>query len=79
MVTREAFPTQGHLNDLLESGQLYDDLGLPQATAEQDRFMVCGSIPLNKEMIELLGEQGFTESKRGEQAEFVVERAFVSQ
>lgn len=77
VVTREPFPTQGHLNDLLESGQLYKDLQLPEATVEQDRFMVCGSIPLNKEMIELLGQAGFSESKRGEQAEFVVERAFV--
>jgi len=77
VVTREPFKTQGHLNDLVESGQIFRDLGLPEASPEDDCFMICGSIPLNREMIELLTERGFKESIRGEQAQFVVERAFV--
>ncbi len=77
VVTREPFKTQGHLNDLVESGKMFDDLGLPVANPHNDCFMVCGSIPLNQEMIELLTGRGFVESRRGEQGQFVVERAFV--
>jgi ferredoxin--NADP+ reductase len=76
-VTREPYHTQGRLNRLIESGKLFSDLGFPDPTPEDDRFMICGSIPLNRDMTEILIARGFTESKRGERADFVIERAFV--
>ena len=76
-VTREPYKTQGRLNRLIESGKLFSDLGFPEPTPEDDRFMICGSMALNRDMTHLLTERGFTESKRGERAEFVIERAFV--
>ena len=76
-VTREPYPTRGRLTALIESGQLFTDLGFPLPDPEHDRFMVCGSIALNRDMRELLDERGFTESLRGERAEYAVERAFV--
>ena len=76
-VTREPYHTQGRLNRLIESGKLFTDLGFPQPTPEDDRFMICGSMALNRDMTEILIRLGFTESKRGERAEFVIERAFV--
>jgi len=76
-VTREPYKTQGRLNRLIESGKLFSDLGLPEPTPEDDRFMICGSMALNRDMTKILTDRGFTESKRGERAEFVIERAFV--
>lgn len=76
-VTREPYPTRGRLTELFESGKLFSDLGFPEPDPEHDRFMVCGSIALNRDMRRLLTAHGFNESERGEQAEFAVERAFV--
>ncbi len=78
-VTRESFKHQGRLNDLIESGKIFSDVGLPEANVKDDRFMVCGSMALNKAMVSLLSARGFTESRRGQQADFVIERAFVTQ
>ncbi len=76
-VTREPYKTNGRLTQLIENGKMFTDLGVPEPTLEDDRFMICGSMMLNKDMIALLDERGFTESRRGEQAHYVVERAFV--
>ena len=78
-VTREPHPNQGRITDLIVSGKLFADLDVPQANPQDDRFMICGSMALNKDMIEILTERGFTESRRGKQAHFVTERAFVQQ
>lgn len=78
-VTREAFKTTGRLSNKFSSGELFSDLGLPTPSLEDDRFMICGSIPFTKSMAEILTDQGFTESRRGEQSHFVTERAFVEQ
>ena len=42
-VTREAFQTRGRLTDALTSGELSRNLGLPEISVEDDRFMLCGS------------------------------------
>lgn len=78
-VTREAYSNQGRLTDLIHSGKFFDDLNLPPMNPQDDRFMICGSMPLNKDMIKILNDRGFEESRRGEQAQFVTERAFVEQ
>jgi ferredoxin--NADP+ reductase len=76
-VTREPFKNQGRITQLIESGQLFNDLGLPKPTLEDDRFMVCGSIAMLKDLTTLLSDMGFRESKQGDQYEYVIERAFV--
>jgi len=76
-VTREQYKNEGRLTHLMESGRLFSELGYPEPTPADDRFMICGSIPLNQDMQDILTQRGFTESSRGEQAHFVVERAFV--
>lgn len=77
-VTREPYHNAGRLTDLLKSGKLCEDLGFSEINVEEDRFMICGSMALNKDMTELLTGKGFVESRRGQQAHFVIERAFVS-
>ena len=78
-VTREPFKTKGRLTDQFESGQLFRELGFPAPNIEDDRFMICGNMPFTKAMAKLATDRGFTESRRGEQAHFVTERAFVEQ
>ena len=42
-VTREPFRYRGRLTDLIESGKLFADIGLPALSPEHDRIMICGS------------------------------------
>ncbi len=76
-VTREAFRNQGRLTDLMENGKLFDDIGLPEMSPEQDRFMLCGSPSMLKDTCRILDERGFQEARHGDQGHYVIERAFV--
>ncbi|MEH6347161.1 MAG: ferredoxin--NADP reductase [Bermanella sp.] len=76
-VTREDYENQGRLTDLLQSGKLNNDLGLPEPNKEDDRFMLCGSPSMLKDFTNILDEKGFKETRQGELAEYVIERAFV--
>jgi len=78
-VTREEFENQGRVTDLIESGDLTRNLGMPELSLEDDRFMVCGSPGLLKDMVQILEDRGFREAKQGHQAHYVIERAFVEQ
>ncbi len=76
-VTREPFRNQGRLTDLMRSGKLFSDLGLPEPNLEDDRFMICGGPSMLKETCDILNDWGFSESRHGEQSHYVIERAFV--
>ncbi len=76
-VTREPYRNNGRLTDLLASGKLAENLGLPPIDPETDRFMVCGSPAMLRDVCALLDERGFRESRHGEAAHYVIERAFV--
>jgi len=76
-VTREPFRNNGRLTDLLRSGKLPADVGLAPIDPAVDRFMICGSPSMLKEICALLDERGFRESRHGEAAHYVIERAFV--
>jgi ferredoxin--NADP+ reductase len=76
-VTREPFRNQGRLTDLMESGKLFSDIGLPAFDLEQDRFMLCGSPSMLKDLTAILDARGFYEARHGERGHYVIERAFV--
>ncbi|BES71014.1 ferredoxin-NADP reductase [Marinobacter nanhaiticus D15-8W] len=76
-VTREEFRNQGRLTDLMESGKLMEDLGLPAFNKEDDRFMICGSPSMLKDTCAILDAQGFQEARHGDLGHYVIERAFV--
>ena len=76
-VTREDFPRQGRITDLIKSGKLFEDLGVPPLDPAVDRGMICGSMDMLKDTKALLEEAGLTEGANNKPAEFVVERAFV--
>ena len=77
-VTREPFRNQGRLTDVIDSGQLFNDIGLPILDPAVDRAMICGSAAMLKDSCELLDALGFQISPRqGELGDYVIERAFV--
>jgi len=76
-VTREPYRNQGRLTDLMESGKLFSDIGLPQFDLEQDRFMLCGSPSMLKDLTAILDARGFIEARHGDRGHYVIERAFV--
>ena len=75
--TRESSPFNGRVTDLMTSGKLFSDLGLPVPNREDDRFMLCGSPQMLKDTGAILDGWGLTESRGGYQGEYAIERAFV--
>ncbi len=76
-VTREKFRNNGRLSDLLSNDKLPTDIGLDPIDPAHDRFMICGSPSMLKDICLMLNDRGFRESRHGEQAHYVIERAFV--
>jgi ferredoxin--NADP+ reductase len=77
-VTREPFPQQGRVTELIESGDLFADLGLPPLDPAHDRVMICGSPHMIKDCCALLDARGFEISPHiGAAGDYVIERAFV--
>jgi len=77
-VTREPYRNRGRLTDLMHSGKLFEDLGLPLLDAAHDRAMICGSPSMLEDTCKLLDAKGLKISPRqGERGDYVIERAFV--
>jgi ferredoxin--NADP+ reductase len=76
-VTREPFRHQGRITSLVESGQLFRDIGLPPLDPAVDRAMVCGSPAMLADISQMLDERGFVVSPGvGVAGDYVFERAF---
>ncbi|MEI2386083.1 ferredoxin--NADP reductase [Breoghania sp. JC706] len=75
-VTREDYPFRGRITDLIASGKLFTDLGVPPLDPATDRGMICGSMAMLKDTKVLLEKAGLTEGANNRPAEFVIERAF---
>lgn len=77
-VTREPFRNRGRLTDLINSGKLFEDIGLPPLDPARDRAMICGSPSMLKDTSDLLDARGFKISPhQGTPGDYVIERAFV--
>lgn len=76
-VTREAFVHQGRIPELMTSGRLFDDIGLPAPVAAHDRFMLCGSPEMLRDTQALLDGWGLSEGNMSTPGHYVIERAFV--
>ncbi|MFN7093100.1 MAG: ferredoxin--NADP reductase, partial [Allorhizobium sp.] len=76
-VTREDYPFQGRITDLIANGKMFTDLGVPPLDPAIDRGMICGSTAMLKDTKALLEQAGLTEGANNKPAEFVIERAFV--
>jgi len=78
-VTREPFPTQGRITDLITSGKLFTDLEVPPLNPLDDRVMICGSPSMLRDLKQMLEQRGFKEGNTSIPGDFVIERAFVEQ
>ncbi|QRG08446.1 ferredoxin--NADP reductase [Xanthobacter dioxanivorans] len=75
-VTRETFRNRGRVTDLIESGKLFEDIGLPPLDRARDRVMLCGSPQMMVDLRAMLEQRGFEEGNHGEAGDFVLEKAF---
>jgi len=78
-VTRESYEHMGRVTELMESGKLFADLGLPRLDPSQDRAMICGSPAMLRDLKAMLEARGFKEGSTSKPGDFVIERAFVEQ
>ena len=70
----------GRLTDLMVSGKLFEDIGLPKINPQDDRAMLCGSPAMLKDTCKVLDDFGLTVSpKTGVRGDYLIERAFVDQ
>ncbi len=76
-VTRETFERSGRITELMTSGKLYEDVGMPQLNRDEDRVMVCGGPGMLSDIRTILMAQGWEEGNMGEPGDFVIEKAFV--
>ena len=76
-ITREPFKNRGRITDLIASGTLASDVGLPPIGRQDDRFMLCGSMQMLADIRGLLEGAGLNEGSTTVPGEFVVEKAFV--
>ena len=76
-VTRESFRNMGRITELMGSGKLPADLGLPPLDAATDRVMLCGSPAMLADMAALLEALGFVEGNHAAMGSYVIEKAFV--
>jgi len=76
-VTREPFKTQGRITTLIESGKIFEDLGIPPLDPATDRLMMCGGPSVLADLKALLLARGYEEGSVAKPGDFVLERAFV--
>jgi ferredoxin--NADP+ reductase len=88
-VTREDFHYQSinelennashhsRITDLLTSGQLTQDLGMPDINLEDDRFMICGNNDMLLDLMKILDDKGFSKANSRNLGEYVIETAFI--
>ena len=77
-VTQENYIKMGRITTLLESREIFKDLGFPIMNPETDRGMICGSMSMLNDTKSLLEGLGLDEGSSSRPSTFVVERAFVS-
>jgi ferredoxin--NADP+ reductase len=75
-VIRDPFRNRGRITDLITSGKLFSDIGLPDLKSDLNRVMICGSPALLHDTRGLLIDRGFSEGNHGEPGDFVIEKAF---
>ncbi|MFK7859308.1 MAG: ferredoxin--NADP reductase [Granulosicoccus sp.] len=74
--TAELSPTMGRITKRIASKALFTDLNLPPWHVDSDRVMICGSLPMNHDLMTLCESSGLVEGSNSSAGHFVVERAF---
>ena len=76
-VSREPYKNYGRITSLLQSGRIFEDIGAPALNLRDDRFMLCGSPGMLESLTGILDEMGFSETRKHDLGEYLIERAFV--
>ncbi|MCD1598957.1 ferredoxin--NADP reductase [Rheinheimera aquimaris] len=81
-VTREEYvrngvPHQGRITELLDSGKLLQDIGMPALNPEHDRFMLCGNDAMLQQLMAMLDQRGFVKANSRTMGHYVIEQAFI--
>lgn len=76
-VTRESFRHTGRITDLIASGTIFTDTGMPGLDPDKDRAMICGSPQMLADLKAMLEERNFNEGSSGKPGSYVIEKAFV--
>ena len=74
--TREPYVNQGRITAAMESGRMFETLGVPDLSPQDDRVMICGSPQVLSDLQTLLKQRGFTEGSGGAPGAYVIEKAF---
>lgn len=69
----------GRIAELMESGTLFEALGVPCLTPASDRVMLCGSPPMQRDLKQMLAERAVRDNNASTPGDFVVERAHADQ
>ncbi len=75
--TQEQFDRMGRITSLIETGNLFEQLGVAPLNPETDRVMICGSLEMIADTKALVEKAGLIEGANSKPASFVVEKAFV--
>ena len=75
-VTREPYLNNGRITAAIESGQLFEKLGVPALDPAHDRVMICGGPQVLSDLQTLLDQRGFEEGSGGAPGTYVIEKAF---
>jgi len=76
-LTQQEWPRKGRITQWIKDGSLYSNTTRQDLDTEKDRFMICGSQGLNKDLIEHFESLGMDEGNTSIPGKFVVEKAFV--
>lgn len=76
-VTREPYKHNGRITALMESGKLFEDIGLPAIDHTQDRAILCGGPGMLEDTRSFFEARGFEEGTRANLGSFLIEKAFV--
>lgn len=76
-VTRFPWTNTGRITDWIKKDKLYKTINCEPINAKLDRVMICGSLGLNKDLMEYYKHLGMKEGTTSIQGDFVVEKAFV--
>lgn len=71
---------QGRITDRITDGSLFNDLGIDRDHFDinVDRIMICGSMPFNDDLREILESRGWEHGTMRAPGHFVQEKAFVT-
>mgnify|MGYP006060552099 CR=1 FL=1 len=67
----------GRITQWIKEDRLHKAIKFEPISSELDRFMVCGSLNFNRELIEYFKNLGLSEGNTSVQGEYLVEKAFV--